>query len=232
MPIHDWTRVPAGLFHDFHQSWTVQIAQALNRGCLPKGLSALIEHPSAFRGHFSGVTVDPPVPGIDRRTTEEGYAGRANRIVVRRRLSRIVAVIEILSPGNKDSRAALRDFVGRTVEFLSAGIHVLVVDLFPPTPCDPFGIHKAIWDEIEESDFAFPDGKDRIMASYEMGNERAAYVEPIAVGDPLGDMPLFLSQGHYVSTPLEPTYQATWDASPEVLRTAVETGVLPEADPE
>ena len=22
MPVHDWTRVDAGLFHDFHQGWT------------------------------------------------------------------------------------------------------------------------------------------------------------------------------------------------------------------
>ncbi len=59
-----------------------------------------------------------------------------------------MAVIEILSPGNRDSRAALRNFVEKTIGFLRAGIHVLIVDLFPPTPRDPFGIHKAVWDEI------------------------------------------------------------------------------------
>ena len=30
MPIHDWTRVPSGLFHDFHQSWSIRIKDALN----------------------------------------------------------------------------------------------------------------------------------------------------------------------------------------------------------
>ena len=35
MPIHDWTRVDAGLFHDFHQSWTVALRNALNEGILP-----------------------------------------------------------------------------------------------------------------------------------------------------------------------------------------------------
>ena len=72
---------------------------------------------------------------------------------------RIVAILEIVSPGNKDSRAALRDFIEKTIDFLRAGIHVLIVYLFPPTPRDPFGIHKAIWDEIEEEDFSFPWGK-------------------------------------------------------------------------
>ena len=30
MPIHDWSRVPSGLFHDFHQSWSIRIKDALN----------------------------------------------------------------------------------------------------------------------------------------------------------------------------------------------------------
>ena len=88
-----------------------------------------------------------------RRTTKAIYAARANRIVVKHHLGRIVAVIEILSPGNKDSRAALRDFVDKAVDFLRQGIHLLVVDLFPPTARDPWGMHKAIWDEIHEEDF-------------------------------------------------------------------------------
>jgi hypothetical protein len=29
MRIRDWSRVPAGLFHDFHQSWSIGIKDAL-----------------------------------------------------------------------------------------------------------------------------------------------------------------------------------------------------------
>ena len=53
-------------------------------------------------------------------------------------------------------------------------------------------------------------------------------IEPVTVGDALPDMPLFLTNDLLVLVPLEPTYQATWDASPEELRIAVETGVVPE----
>ena len=60
-------------------------------------------------------------------------------------------------------------------------------------------------------------------------NGCTAYVEPLAVGDPLPDMPVFLDRRLHVPVPLEPTYQATWQALPEVFRTAVETGVLPDA---
>ena len=98
------------------------------------------------------------------------------------------------------------------------GIHVLVVDLFPPTPRDPQGIHGVIWDEIGDETFDFPPGKDRTLVSYESGDDRVAYIEPLAVGDVLRDMPLFLSRGLHVPVPLESTYLATWDATPEVFR--------------
>jgi hypothetical protein len=123
----------------------------------------------------------------------------------------------------------LRDFLDIVVDFLREGIHVLVVDLFPPTPRDPSGMHNVIWDEILEEDFAFSEGKDRILAPYESGGERVAYVEPITVGDAMPDMPLFLTPGMHILAPLESTYRAAWEASPEEPRTAVETGVLPDA---
>jgi hypothetical protein len=37
----------------------------------------------------------------------------------------------------------------------------------------------------------------------------------VAVGDSLPDMPLFLDPGHYVHTPLEPTYQAAYRGVPK-----------------
>jgi hypothetical protein len=250
MPIHDWSRVPAGLLHHFHQHWSIEIAATLNRGRLPKGIAALVEQRSGPResdvpaietrakansgfGDDAGiVTMAPPVTRFVSRTTKQIYATRANLIVLKHHLGRTIAVIEIVSPGNKDSRAALRDFVDKTIQLLRAGIHVLTIDLFPPTPRDPLGMHKVIWDEIEEKDFAMPTGKDRILASYETGGVQACYVEPIGVGDVLPDMPLFLANGWHVSVPLESTYQATWNACPEELRVAVETGVMPEPDAE
>lgn len=248
MPIHDWKKVPAGLFHDFHQTWSIHIKSALNSGLLPRGMSALVEQragqvegdvltieaPKSRRSQGKDLggllTRERPLATIVSRSEQEIYADRANRVVVKHHLGRIVAVIEIVSPGNKGSRAAFRDFVDKSLAFLSKGIHLLIVDLFPPTPRDPFGIHKAIWDEFLEEPFEFPPGKDRIVASYEMGLERTAFVEPIGVGDELPNMALFLEPGLHIKVPLEATYQNTWNASPEDLRTAVETGVMPEID--
>ena len=249
MPIHDWDRIPSGIFHDFHQTWSIHIKAALNSGLLPKGLSAMVEQRAGTKegdvlavesrrlgrksdlGDRGGLlTLDSPATSIVRKTTKEIYADRSNKVVIKHHLGRIVAVIEILSPGNKDSRAAIRDFVEKTIDFMRRGVHLLLIDLFPPSPRDPFGIHKLIWDEIHDEEFRFPAGKNRILASYEMGDVRAAYVEPVAVGDRLPAMPLFLFQGERILVPLEPTYMSAWDASPEEMRIAVETGVMPEPD--
>jgi len=247
MPLHDWSLVPAGLFHDFHQGWSIRITDALNTGLLPRGLSALVEQRSGpFAGDVLAIeertnafpegldgsvgTMDRPATRIIRRTANEFYSQRANRIVVRHHLGRIIAVIEIISPANKDSRAGMREFVNKVIDFLRAGIHVLVIDLFPPTSRDPQGLHKVIWDEILEEDFSFPPGQDRVLASYQVGDERAAYVETVGVGDPLPNMPLFLAGELYVWVPLEVTYQASWNVSSEGLRLAVEEGRQPDSD--
>ena len=64
-----------------------------------------------------------------------------------------------MSPGNKDSRNAIRTFVEKAADILNQGVNLLVVDLFPPTPRDPQGIHKAIWDEFGDEPFEAPPGQ-------------------------------------------------------------------------
>jgi hypothetical protein len=220
MLVHDWTRVYAGLFHDFHQSWSIYIKDALNAGLSSSGLVAIVERRAELE--------------FADKSSSERYADLANRIVVKHMLGRAVAVIEIVSPGNKDSKRAFKEFLDKSLEFIRAGIHLLVVDLFPPTKRDPFGVHRAIWDEFEDEDvlFEFPPGKDRILASYDAGREKAAYVEPIAVGDTLPDMPLFLFEGRHIKVPLDATYQTTWSVLPRELQVIVETGVMPVSEEE
>ena len=120
-------------------------------------------------------------------------------------------MIEIVSPGNKASASALRAFVEKTSDLIMQGIHLLVIDLFPPSKRDPQGIHKAIWDEFVEEDFELPADERLTLAAYDAGPPPVAYVELAAVGDRLPDMPLFLKPEFYVRTPLEETYKTTWD---------------------
>lgn len=252
MPIHDWSRVYAGLFHDFHQSWSIYIKNALNAGMLPRGLTALVEQKSGWKesdvlavdslDHRNRnadpegglLTLAPPKTRFVQKSTKEFYARKANRIVVKHNLGRTVAVIEIVSPGNKHSKQAFKNFVEKSQAFINAGIHLLVVDLFPPSPRDPCGVHAAIWDAYHDDDapFEFPEGKDRILASYESDEEPTAYVEPIAVGDNMPDMPLFLIDEWNVRVPLQAAYETTWAVFPRDLQVLVETGVMPTVDSE
>lgn len=209
MPIHDWARVDANLFHDFHQTGTIRIRDALNGGLLPKGYSALVEQ------HAGGV-----IPDVIRAKAEI-QAARGNRITIRHPRGRVVCVIALVSPGNKAARSALRAFVEKTVEFLRQGLHLPVIDLFPPSSRDPHGIHKAIWDEIEEQPFELSPDKPLTLAAYVAGVPITAYVQPVGVGDVLPDMPAYLDPDSWVPVPLEATYQATWDSCPEDMREVV-----------
>ena len=51
-----------------------------------------------------------------------------------------------------------------------------------------------------------------------------AYIEEVAVGDVLPNMPAHLDPDSWVPVPLEATYQATWTSCPEDMRALVEQG--------
>ena len=146
------------------------------------------------------------------------YASKANRISIQHSLGRVVAVIEIVSPGNKSSQHAVRTIVEKARDLLMEGINLLVVDLFPPSVRDPQGIHKEIWDQICEEPFELPLDKPLTVASYSAAEPKHAYIEPVGVGDSLPSLALFLSDGMYVPAPLEASYQTTWDKCPEPVR--------------
>jgi hypothetical protein len=72
-------------------------------------------------------------------------AARPRRLVIRHTTGdRIVALLEIVSPGNKQSRGAIQSFVDKAVAALNDGYHLLVLDLLPPGAFDPKGMHGAI----------------------------------------------------------------------------------------
>jgi hypothetical protein len=245
MPIHDWTRVSAGTFHAFHLSWISEIQLALNDGILPSSYYAQAEqivgplgpdvltlqtndYPPAANGAApqpasTGVAVAPPHARVIATAEMDDYVLKRRTVVIRHSSNdRIVALIEIISPGNKSSRHALRSFVEKALEALYRGFHLLVVDLFPPTPRDPHGIHAAIWGEISDEPFALPTDEPLTLAAYSAGPIKCAYVEPTAVGRELIDMPLFLEPDFYVNVPLERTYHAAYRGVPQRWRQVLE----------
>ncbi len=169
MPIHDWTRVDAGIFHHFHFYWVGAIASALNKGLLPSDCYALVEQ---LAGQTNGGT-DSPRVRVSGRSDEDIYARKQRTIVVRHISDdRVLALVEVLSPGNKSSRDALRACLDKAVSSLGRGCQFLLVDLFPPGRLDPQGIHGALLREFaDQSTFSLPPEKPLAVAAYTGGVE-------------------------------------------------------------
>ncbi len=166
----------------------------------------------------------PPKVRFRARAEPDLYATKAKAITIRHRSNhRVIAIVEIVSPGNKSNRHGIRSFVEKAVTALRAGIHLLIVDLFPPGPRDPQGIHKAIWDELIDNDFALPPDKPLTVVAYSADQFPETFLEPVSVGDMLPEMPLFLTPNVYIPTPLEATYCSAWEVFPSFWREVVES---------
>jgi hypothetical protein len=87
---------------------------------------------------------------------------------------------------------------------------------------DPQGIHKSIWHEVQEEQFELPADKPLTLVAYKATPIKTAYIEPIAVGDPLPDMPIFLTPDIYVLVPLETTSMTTWSLCPRPMKDLLE----------
>lgn len=248
MPMHDWTRVKAGTYHNFHYRWIAAIMDRLNAGLLPAGYFAMAEQiiggpetdvvalqtrsqPKPRTDHNGGVAVAPfrpktrfvmPVP-----PDQDRYAHKANRVAIHHELGEVVAVIELVSPGNKNRQRAFRTFVEKAIDLLQQKVNLLLIDPFPPATYDPQGIHGAIWEEITGQKFELPSDKPLTLAAYQVEPLETSYVEPIAVGDPLPEMPLFLDGDDGINVPLEETYQTTWNVLPAEIRRLVESPAQP-----
>src|SRR6266550_427372 len=134
MPVHNWSRVSDGMFHWFYQRWIGTIADWLNQGRLPEGFYAIGEvyanevepdvlavedrPPETGRanGHASngfGVALleAPPKTRFTWEAETESYLAKKDLIAVRSVEGILVAVIEIVSAGNKSSQARFRKFL-------------------------------------------------------------------------------------------------------------------------
>lgn len=266
MPVQDWTRVDAGIFHDFHTVWIAAIRTALNEGVLPEGYYALAEQ------HFGRAIADvltlhagpaspdapterlPPPPATGgtavaeapprvrrrqtvtpaTRTVTPATRARRRTLAIRHTSGhRLVALLEIVSPANKDRAAHVDEFASKAASALDAGVHLLLVDLFPPGPHDPYGMHGAILQRLEDSDepYDLPAEEPLTLAGYAAGPQVDVYLEHVAVGASLPDMPLFLRPDRYVEVPMESTWQAAYRGVPEFWRGVLEGRISPSPPP-
>jgi hypothetical protein len=237
MPVHDWTPVDAGTFHAFHTAWITHLSEALNDGLLPQGYYALPEQhggrliadvltlqvppaappPPAAEG---GVAVAETPPRVSRKLSLSPAGRGSQRTLTVRHVSghRVVALLEITSPANKDRAAHVAQFVDKAETAFWHEINLLFVDLFPPGPHDPQGMHGAIWERSNDQPYVLPTNEPLTLSSYVAGPSPVVYLEHLAVGSPLVEMPLFLNPDRYINVPLEPTYLVAYRGMPAFWR--------------
>jgi hypothetical protein len=250
MPLHDWSRVEPRIFHAFHASWIIEIQNSLNAGLLPDGYYALAEQhagdyvadvlalhipPSPEQlepvtysaSDLSGGTavVDAP-PQVARREKIELDILEIQRRVSIRHLSshRIVAILEIVSPGNKNNQSRFDQFVHNTVDAIQSYIIVLLIDLHATGRFDRDGIHSIIRSLLAPHLApAIDPPRYSTLASYCPDPPRSVdmYVEHVEPEMPLPDMPIFLNPERYVNVPLEATYLEAWKGMPAFWRNVV-----------
>ncbi len=155
MPVHDWTRVDAGVFHSFHGAWITHLMGSCNGGLLPAGYYALAEQHASKRIadiltlelsepsppwnpvlRDRAVAVADAPPQVDLKLVADAKAAyrTLRRTLTIRHVSghRVVALLEIISPGNIDRASSVQEFAAKIDSAIEAGLHVLVVDLFAP----------------------------------------------------------------------------------------------------
>jgi hypothetical protein len=249
--VHDWTVVDAGIVHDFHTVWIGQIRTALNEGLLPEGYYALAEqhagetiadvltlHASrdiprerSLPRAIGGTLVTEAPPQVARHHTLELPATLHPRTIAVRHVSghQLVGMIEIVSPANKDRAKHVEAFATKAADALQQGVHLLVIDLFPPGQYDPYGIHGVIRQRLAESDDAYdlPSTEPLTLAAYAAGPRIDVYLEHLRAGARLREMPLFLERDRYVNVPLEFTYDAAYRGVPAVWRDVLEKANKP-----
>ena len=132
------------MVHWFHQRWIGTIADWLNHGRLPEGYYAIGEvyanevepdvlavedrppedgRATARASNGFGVALleSPPKTRFTWEAETESYLARKDLIAVRSVDGILVAVVEIVSAGNKSSQARFRKFITKTIEFLDQG---------------------------------------------------------------------------------------------------------------
>jgi hypothetical protein len=239
MPAHDWTRVEAGIFHAFHSTWVAAIQAALNEGLLPVGYYALAEQhvvcsimdiltpyatPTPPPAGATAVGHEPP--RVRRRQTIELRGQRYRHSLAIREVGghRLVALVEILPPAVRHRAWPFTLIPTKAADALDSGVHLLLLDLFPPRTHDLHGMQGADLECPEEVDepYVVPVDEPLLLAAYAAGPAVEVFLNHVAFGADLPEMPLFLRPDRYVSVPLEPTYQTAYRGMPVFWRDVLE----------
>jgi hypothetical protein len=221
MPLLDHFRPPLSErrhWHSFHNSWATYLSSQLNTH-LPEGYfaEANVQYGieidvAAF--DESGVAPpattgwSPPPPQMSR-PVELTTAVVEVEIFSRSGGPVLAGAVELVSPANKDRPAHRDALVSKCAAYLQSGIGVVLVDVVTERAAE---LHRDLLARLGAGDL--PAGSSLFAAAYRPVDRAGAttldiWCEPLALGQPLPTMPLWLRGGLCLPVELEVSYERT-----------------------
>jgi hypothetical protein len=231
MPLLDHFNPPLNRTHpwrSFHGAWAAATARLLNQGVLPSGyyavplvdrdgpveidIATLREHATApADGAGAPQTWAPPAPGlavaVELPATDEVEV----QVFADDGDPRLTAAVELLSPRNKDRPQARQAFAVKCVGYLQRGCSVVVVDTVTTRRAD---LNAAILSLLGvQTSAALPPSLSavsyRAVGLDEEAQQLQLWPAPLALGQPLPTLPLWIAADFSVPMDLEASYQTT-----------------------
>ncbi len=239
MPLRDHFHEPLEAEMDwesFHSAWANTMVRHLNEKLLPARYRSQPELHLGTHVEIDVATFERPTPGP---APSDGNGAGSNvatavwapakatqslvvtfpaedvfeiRVVDRRRGMRLVAAVELVSPGNKDRPDSRHTFAVKCASYLAERVAVVVVDVVTDR-------HHDLYAEIltllgQQGQHTWPGepplyGVALRTTKQEDQWHMETWEEPLALGQSLPTMPLWLADNLAVPLELEATYEET-----------------------
>src|SRR5579872_2923668 len=237
MPLRDHFRPPISKhssWEGFHGGWPMTMVMQLSRELPPEFVAEPRVHLGSYfeldinayeydervadrdavgsgNGGLAIATWAPPDPtlAVDSELSEQYEYEVLVYDQSRGRL--LVAAVEIVSPANKDRPENRRIFVAKCAALLQKGVCVSIVDL---VTIRQFNLYTDLLDLIGQTDPSFASPQPIYAATCrgrKVGTRSRleTWAYPLAVGQPLPKLPIWLTEDLAVSLDLEASYQET-----------------------
>jgi hypothetical protein len=213
----------------FHHSWAAFIAQQLNRDALPSDyyaeseislgpeleidVAAMEWRRSGKNGAKTTAVWAPPRPRLSAKVSFAHLDSYEVRIYEDLGGAELRAAIELVSPGNKDRAASRRTFAAKCAGYLKHGIGLVIVDVVTARSAN---LHQELFDmlEVKSRRAAWSSPTGLYAVAYRPVPARKsprveAWPEPLTLGKPLPELPLWIGLELCVPLRLEDSYLAT-----------------------
>jgi hypothetical protein len=214
----------------FHHAWATVIAQHLNQQTLPPDYFAEpkislgpeleidvatleLKQPPCGDAASATMVWSSPRPSLAAKVDFSRLDSCAIHVYQDLGSAELRAAIELISPANKDRAGSRRTFAAKCAGYLKHGIAVVIVDIVTSRTAN---LHEELFDTlgVKGRRAAWKSSTNLYAVAYRAVTARKAprveaWPEPLALGEALPVMPLWLSLDLCVPVCLEESYLAT-----------------------